>query len=224
MFMYAECSICYERKRIKKFINFCDICCNLVCDNCTIKIEDSEYKNCPFCRSEIIKENFKHLRKSYSIINNEKYKDKKELIATAYCFVLFMQTRVYKSFNPDEVKELIENAKKDIGPVLPKYIFDEARKISFKRKKVIEDQRKREEIIQKMLKEKKYDVVVSILRSFIVKEDNFSLSVLYTIMKYHQLDLKLETIEMIQIIEKELIKRYNDKYKYIFLNRKVSFC
>ena len=77
--MNSECVICFEKKLIKKFI-FCKVCSNIFCANCVSEIKKRSNK-CPVCRSdfEFLKDSM--LRRSFSIIDGQKYKGNKDLIA-----------------------------------------------------------------------------------------------------------------------------------------------
>lgn len=216
--MKKECPICLEEKRIKRFI-FCNTCCNLFCSDCSTTIKGRNNK-CPFCRSDLIDDTKLYLRKSYSIITQSatKYGEKKELTASAYCFVLFMQTEVYKSFDQNDIKALIENAKRDLGADLPEYIFKIAKKLSTKRKQKKASDDEAISVIKKMNEQGKYYLSCVLLYRLIMEENKEALEILEKMIRIGLVQTDMKASLFVSQIREELNKKYGNKYDYVFIH------
>ena len=219
--MQSECFICLENKKMKKFV-FCKECCNIFCAKCAIEIEKNN-DLCPICRTKLDHRKSNAIRKSFSIIDGEKYKEKKDLIAVAYCHIVGDHDN---KLTPTDIIELIKNARKDLGENIPEYMT-EILTIMQKRIKIKKSTKNKTQLLERInvlrLNGDYLSALIFLKPCILEKENPAAFEILFKMIQNKEGIYSKGVRPMYYFIFSKLHIIYGRKYDFMFPFLKISY-
>jgi hypothetical protein len=157
------------------------------------------------------------LRKSFSIIEGDRYKEKKDLIAVAYCHILSIQR---KDITLSDLIQLIKNAKENLGGEVPEYMNEIFEIIKIRVKKILP--KNIWNIIKNFRLEGKYKNALLLLEKLLIDQNPEALHIFDQMIRNREGFENRGTMKLYCYIHSQLHKKFGDKYDFI-LPFKISY-